>query len=172
MELVFKMSITNQLIQKYDLKPHPEGGWYKQTYKSNEEIAVGALPERFNGDRAFSTAIYFLLEKGNFSAFHRIKSDECWHFYSGDPLFVYIIEQNGGLKVISLGADFEKGQSFQCVVPANCWFASRPASESEYCFVGCTVSPGFEFEDFELANASELSAIYPKHKEIIEQLCQ
>ena len=166
------MSITNQLIQKYNLEPHSEGGWYKQTYKSNEEIGADALPERFGASRAFSTAIYFLLEKGNFSAFHRIKSDECWHFYAGNPLLIYIIELNGELKVISLGSDHEKGQSFQYVVPANCWFASRPAPESEYCFVGCTVSPGFEFEDLELADATELAVMYPQHKSIIIELCR
>jgi predicted cupin superfamily sugar epimerase len=166
------MSVTNQLIKKYNLEQHPEGGWYKQTYKCNEQIVADALPDRFKANRAFSTAIYFLLKKGNFSAFHRIKSDECWHFYAGDPLLIYIIEQNGELKIISLGNDLKKGQSFQYVVPANCWFASRPASGSEYCFVGCTVSPGFEFEDLELANVTELSAIYPKHKKIIEQLCR
>jgi len=166
------MSITNQLIETYNLEPHPEGGWYKQTYKSNEEIDAGALPEIFGANRAFSTAIYFLLEKGNFSAFHRIKSDECWHFYAGDPLLIYIIEQNGEIKIISLGNDLEKGQSFQYVVPANCWFASRPASGSEYCFVGCTVSPGFEFEDFELADGTALSVMYPQHKSIIKELCR
>ena len=166
------MSFTNQLIQKYNLEPHPEGGWYKQTYKSNEEIDADALPERFGANRSFSTAIYFLLEKGEFSAFHRIKSDECWHFYAGDTLLIYIIEQNGELKVILLGNDLEKGQSFQYVVPANCWFASRPAPESEYCFVGCTVSPGFEFEDLELADATELSVMYPQHKSIIKELCR
>ena len=166
------MSIVNILIQRYRLKPHPEGGWYKQTYKSNEQIAAEALPERFGASRVFSTAIYFLLEKGNFSAFHRIKSDECWHFYAGDPLLIYIIEQTGELKVISLGSDHESGQSFQYVVPANCWFASRPAPESEYCFVGCTVSPGFEFDDLELADASELSTFYPQHKPIIIELCR
>jgi len=166
------MSIVKLLIQKYNLEPHPEGGWYKQTYKCNEQIAADALPERFGAIRVFSTAIYFLLEKGNFSTFHRIKSDECWHFYAGDPLLVFIIDQSGELRIISLGKDLEKGQSFQYVVPANCWFASQPATGSEYCFVGCTVSPGFEFEDLELANATELSAIYPKHKKIIEQLCR
>jgi len=166
------MSITDQLIQKYNLEPHPEGGWYKQTYKSNEQIPGNALPERFGANRTFSTAIYFLLEKENFSAFHRIKSDECWHFYAGDPLVIYVIDQNEELKIISLGNDLEKGQAFQYVVPANCWFASRPAPGSEYCFVGCTVAPGFEFEDFELANAAELSVIYPEHKKIIEQLCR
>src|SRR6186713_989215 len=166
------MSIVNTLIQRYGLESHPEGGWYKQSYKSNEQIAARALPERFGTSRVFSTAIYFLLEKGNFSAFHRIKSDECWHFYAGDPLLIYIIEKNGELKIISLGNDPDKGQSFQYVVPANCWFGSRPAPKSEYCFVGCTVSPGFEFDDFELANRNELSAMYPQHKEIIKELCR
>lgn len=166
------MSIVNTLIQRYGLEPHPEGGWYKQTYKSKEHIPADALPERFGATRSFSTAIYFLLVKGNFSSFHRIKSDECWHFYSGDPLLIYIIEQDGAIKIISLGNDPEKGQAFQYVVPADCWFASCPAPGSEYCFVGCTVSPGFEFEDFELASAAELTAIYPRHKKIIEQLCR
>ena len=166
------MSNIHRLIQQYNLKPHPEGGWYSQTYKSNELIDADALPARFGGDRSFSTAIYFLLEQGNFSAFHRIKSDECWHFYAGDCLLIYVIEGDGELKIISLGNDPEKGQTFQYVVPANCWFASRPAPGSEYCFVGCTVSPGFEFEDFELANANELSNAYPQHKNIIRQLCR
>ncbi|HEX6171864.1 MAG TPA: cupin domain-containing protein [Chitinophagaceae bacterium] len=166
------MSITDQLIQQYNLESHPEGGWYKQTYKSGEQIPADALPERFDANRSFSTAIYFLLEQGDFSAFHRIKSDECWHFYAGGPLLIYIIDQNGKLKIISLGNDFKEGQSFQYVVPANSWFASRPAPGSGYCFVGCTVSPGFEFDDFELASATELTAIYPTHKKIIEQLCR
>ena len=166
------MSTINQLIHHYNLQAHPEGGWYTQTYKSNEQIDVNALPGRFGGDRAFSTAIYFLLEQGNFSAFHRIKSDECWHFYAGDPLLVFIIHQNGELKIVSLGNDFENGQAFQYVVPANCWFASRPAPGSEYCFLGCTVSPGFEFADFELANSNALAGMYPQHEEIIKQLCR
>lgn len=166
------MQRIRQLIQHYNLQPHPEGGWYTQTYKSKEKIAADALPERFGASRVFSSAIYFLLEQGNFSAFHRIKSDECWHFYAGDPLLIYILEQHGELKIISLGNDIEKDHAFQYVVPANCWFASRPASGSEYCFVGCTVSPGFEFDDFELANGNELSAMYPQHKEIIKELCR
>jgi predicted cupin superfamily sugar epimerase len=164
------MSFIKKLIQQYNLQPHPEGGWYKQTYKSTEKIDADALPKRFGASRSFSTAIYFLLEQGNFSAFHRIKSDECWHFYAGDPLLIYIIQQNGELEIISLGNDHEKGQKFQYVVPANCWFASRPAAGSVYCFVGCTVSPGFEFEDFELADAGTLSNEYPQHTMIIKEL--
>src|SRR5512138_2958731 len=120
------MSKAEQLIKLYDLQQHPEGGWYKQTYKSKEFISSRSLPDRFGGDRAFSTAIYFLLEEGNFSAFHKIKSDECWHFYAGDPLNVFVIEKNGLLQTIILGNDPGKGQTFQYVVPANCWFASKP----------------------------------------------
>ena len=143
-----------------------------QTYKSNELFPATALPQRFSGDRVFSTAIYFLLEKGNFSAFHKIKSDECWHFYAGDPLQVFEIDQTGNLKVVTLGNDVNKGETFQYIVPANSWFASRPAPGSEYCFVGCTVAPGFEFEDLELADAKSLSAIYPQHTSVIKELCR
>lgn len=163
---------AQQLIQQYNLQPHPEGGWYKETYKSNEHLSVDALPERFNGKRVFSTAIYFLLAQGNFSAFHRIKSDECWHFYAGDPLLIYLIQPNGSLHIVHLGNDIEKGQMFQYVVPANCWFASIPAPGSNFCFVGCTVAPGFDFVDFELANATELAALYPQHQNFITPLCR
>jgi predicted cupin superfamily sugar epimerase len=166
------MLTPRQLIQQYALHSHPEGGWYKQTYKSREYISATSLPERFNGSRAFSTAIYFLLEQGNFSAFHRIKSDECWHFYAGDPLLVYVIQQDGELDIIQLGNDINKGQLFQYVVPANCWFASQPAPASAYCFVGCTVAPGFDFADFELADASALAGLYPQHERVIRQLCR
>lgn len=166
------MLTAQQLVTLYSLQPHPEGGWYKETYKSAEEIAVNALPQRFSGERAFSTAIYFLLEQGNFSAFHRIKSDECWHFYAGDPLLVYVLLHDGSLQIIELGNDIVNGQVFQYVVPANCWFASRPAATAQYSFVGCTVAPGFDFEDFELAKADILSAEFPHHSSIIQQLCR
>jgi len=161
-----------QLIQHYKLQPHPEGGWYKQTYAADEIISKDALPERFGADRVFSTAIYFLLEQQKFSAFHRIKSDECWHFYSGDALLIYVIKADGTLAIIHLGNDIAKGELFQYVVPANCWFASKPAPGSAYSLVGCTVAPGFYFDDFELADAVTLSALYPQHATIISELCR
>ena len=166
------MFTAQQLVQQYSLQPHPEGGWYRETYRSSEYIAQVALPERFRGTRVFSTAIYFLLEQGNFSAFHRIRSDECWHFYAGDPLLVYVIQIDGSLDIIQLGNDFTRGQLFQYTVPANCWFASRPATGSTFCFAGCTVAPGFEFADFEMADASFLSVLYPQHAGIIKELCR
>lgn len=164
------MEIYQQLIDRYELQPHPEGGWYKQTYRCKEMAGKDTLPARFNGDRPFSTAIYFLLADGNFSAFHRIKSDECWHFYAGDPLEVFVIAEDGSLLITTLGQNIAKGQLFQYMVPANCWFASRPATGSAYCFVGCTVSPGFDFADFELALAAELLQEYPRHAGLIQEL--
>jgi hypothetical protein len=161
---------AQQIIDQYELLPHPEGGWFKETYRSEEIIKADALPDRFTGDRSLSTAIYFLLEQGNFSAFHRIKSDECWHFYAGGQLNIYVIHPSGKFEIIPLGN--HEGEFFQWVVLANCWFASRPAKDTAFSFVGCTVSPGFDFDDFEMADAKELSEQYPQHSNLIEELCR
>ena len=161
-----------QLINHYKMQPHPEGGYYLQSYQSSGRIPAESLPEDFSGSRPFSTAIYFLLEQGNFSAFHRIKSDECWHFYAGQSLLVYVLQPNGNLDIIRVGNNLEVGETFQYVVPANCWFASEPAPESDFSFVGCTVAPGFDFEDFELAKAAELVQLFPQHQPIIARLCR
>ena len=166
------MRTAKEFIESYQLLPHPEGGYYKETYKSNEVIPYNALPERFSGDRYFSTSIYFLLEKGNFSAFHKIKSDECWHFYAGKTLLVYVIHISGELEIISLGNNIANDEKFQFVVPANCWFASEPAPDTDFSFAGCTVAPGFDFADFELAKTDELVKQYPQHEEIIKRLCR
>ncbi len=163
---------VDTLIEKYALLAHPEGGYYRQTYCSKESISSTALPERFTADRFFSTAIYFLLEQGNFSAFHRIKSDECWHFYAGGNLNIYVIHPEGKLEVLTLGNAISEKVEFQQIVPAGCWFASEPVTNAKFSFVGCTVSPGFDFADFELADASELIKIYPEHTTIIERLCR
>ena len=163
---------AKQMINQYDLQPHPEGGWYKETYRSNETIPADSLPSRFDGERNFSTAIYFLLEQVNFSAFHKIKSDECWHFYAGQALHVYVLYDDGKLETIKLGSDILNGELFQYVVPANCWFASRPAPGSAFCFVGCTVAPGFDFADFEMAKGEQLLGLYPEHAEMMKGLCR
>jgi predicted cupin superfamily sugar epimerase len=163
---------AEKLVAQYSLLPHPEGGWYKETYRSTFNIIQSALPSDFTEGRVFSTAIYFLLEQGNFSAFHKIKSDECWHFYAGQTLLVYVINTEGKLDIIKLGSDIENGEVFQYVVPANCWFASIPASHAGFCFVGCTVSPGFDFNDFELAKADDLINEFPNLSEEIKKLCR
>jgi len=151
---------------------HPEGGYFTETYRSAERIAQRGLPERFTGDRNLSTAIYFLLVGEEFSSFHRIKADEIWHFYHGAPLELFIIAPDGSLSVILIGNRPESGHHFQYVVPAGYWFASRCLEKNGYSFVGCTVSPGFDFEDFELAKAAELSNRYPEHQDLIHALCR
>lgn len=191
-------------IKKLRLEPHPEGGYFRQTYKSELIVplpasgnirAIDFHPPAENAGRvgqatgtpelvrarAASTAIYFLLDGGNFSAFHRLRSDEMWHFYAGSPLIVHVIEAAGEYSSILLGNDADAGQRFQAVVKAGCWFASeiehshfsqrrREVGHASYALVGCTVAPGFEFEDFELAKREELAGKFPRHRELIERL--
>ena len=161
-----------ELVERFQLLPHPEGGFYKETYRSGEQIEQNALPQRFSGNRQYSTAIYFLLEKGNFSAFHRIQSDECWHFYAGQTLHVHVIHPNGQYELLKLGNDLTNGETFQAMVPAGSWFASETAAGGAFSFVGCTVAPGFDFADFELAKAAELVELFPSMKSLIERLCR
>jgi hypothetical protein len=165
------MKPSSYWIEKYNLQPHPEGGYYTETYRSGESISANALPQRFNGSRAFATGIYFLLEAQHFSAFHRIQSDEMWHFYAGGALEIFVINsETGKLEVIRLGQDPEKGEVFQAVVPAGRWFGSRPAKGSTYSLVGCTVSPGFDFNDFEMADRPALTKEFPEHERIIKEM--
>ncbi|MEP7108999.1 MAG: cupin domain-containing protein [Ferruginibacter sp.] len=164
------MITPKKLVEKYTLLPHPEGGFFKENYRSLEIIPQIFLPKRFNGERSYSTAIYFLLEKGNFSAFHKINSDECWHFYAGATLWIHVIHLNGRLETIKLGSDLLNGEQFQAVVPAECWFASEPAPGTDYSFVGCTVAPGFDFSDLELAKSDVLSKQFPQHTTLISRL--
>lgn len=163
---------VSDLIRRLRLEPHPEGGYYRETYRSPGVIPHAALPPAFGGARAYATAIYFLLEAGGFSAFHRLQSDECWHFYQGVGLDIYVLEPTGGLTIIRLGADGQHGDVFQAVVPAGRWFASRPAQPEGYALVGCTVAPGFDFADFEMAAAETLIQAFPQHEALIRQLCR
>ncbi|WP_420147253.1 cupin domain-containing protein [Spirosoma sp.] len=157
-------------VKAFTMQPHPEGGYFAETYRSSEQIPHSALPQRFGGDRAFSTAIYFLLESHHISALHRIQADEVWHFYAGGPLDIFVIYPAGELTIIQLGSNPEQGEVFQAVVPAGCWFGSKPAVGTDFSLVGCTVAPGFDFADFEMADRSRLLAQFPQHTEVIEML--
>lgn len=157
-------------IKKLQLETHIEGGSYSQTYMADTIIPQYRLPPAFNGPRAVSTAIYFLLEKGQFSAMHRIASDELWHFYYGDPLVVYDIDTEGRLTEHLLGNNPENNESFQCLVKGGHWFGARIKEGGDYSLVGCTVSPGFNFDDFELAQREELIRQYPQQEAIIRAL--
>jgi hypothetical protein len=155
-------------IHHLGLSPHPEGGYYRATFKSDLTIVRNALPSSYQGDRSASTAIYFLLDEENFSAFHRIASDEVWHFYTGSSLVVYVIDPEGNYFELHLGSD--EGEVFQAVVKAGSWFASRVRDAAGFALVGCTVAPGFDFADFELGVRSELIRTFPAHQKLIEEL--
>jgi predicted cupin superfamily sugar epimerase len=157
-------------IDKLELTPHPEGGFFRQTYKAPLTIDRSALPASFNGSRSAATAIYFLLEGPDFSAFHRLAADEMWHFYAGGALLVHIIEADSRHSMLRLGSNADRGEIFQAVVPAGCWFGSCLAEPDTYALVGCTVSPGFDFADFEMADRASLTATYPQHGALIERL--
>ena len=156
-------------IEKLELLEHPEGGWYKEVYRSDESIPENGLPARFNAGRSISTSIYYLLEKENKSHFHRIKSDELWHYYSGNSAIEILIIRKGKLERLLLGSNFEEGESFQLVVPKNCWFAAHLINKDGFALVGCTVSPGFHFEDFEMAEQKELLQNFPEFIDTIKQ---
>ena len=160
---------ARSLVEALQLQPHPEGGWYRETYRSPQTIQVpgagGALVAR-----SASTGIYFLLEAGNFSAFHRIRSDELWHFYAGDALEIWELTPQGQACCTRLGSHKGNGETFQHGVPAHHWFAARVAPGGHYGLVGCTVAPGFDFADFELADRAALQAQYPEQQALIAEL--
>lgn len=163
------MKPSEYWINHLKLIAHPEGGFYRETYRSEESIPEDGLPPRFNGKRQFSTAIFFLLRSQDKSMFHRIKSDELWHFHAGTALNIYTIIK-GELVIYKLGSNPDKGELLQVVIPANCWFGAKVEQPDSYTLSGCTVSPGFDFQDFELAEKNILLELYPNLNEIIEML--
>ena len=152
------------------LTSHVEGGSFRETYRSPLTFPTSVLPDTMKGDRNASTAIYFLLEYGDFSAFHRIAADEMWHFYDGYTLTIYEIKPDGSLVTHLLGRHVHLGEQPQLVIPAGSWFASRVDVEDGFTLVGCTVAPGFDFADFELAGREALQAAYPAHAALIATL--
>lgn len=159
------MNRARYWVEKLKLQKHPEGGWFAETYRSEGCIPAQSLAQTHSGARSFSTAIYFLLESADFSAFHKIKSDEVWHFYTGSPIAVFSLNPKGELKKYLLGVE----HGFQTVIKAGDWFAAKPLEEKSFSLVGCTVAPGFDFSDFELAKRRELCALFPQHKVLIEK---
>lgn len=159
------MNTIESIIKQLQLEPHPEGGFYRETYRSKETFELKSTTEE--SLRNASTCIYFLLTSGQFSAFHKIKQDEIWHFYKGSPVHLHLISPKGNHSEIVIGTELNEQQTPQFVVPAGTWFAAAVKDTESYSLVGCTVAPGFDFEDFELAKQSDLLAQYPKLKEII-----
>jgi predicted cupin superfamily sugar epimerase len=141
---------VQQLVERLKLLPHPEGGYYRETYRSAQN---------------HSTAIYFLLTSGNFSALHRIPQDEVWHFYQGSPVYVHVIDKDGNYIRNIVSAD-----NPQLVVKGGDWFGASVVEPDSYSLVGCTVAPAFEFTGFELAKRDHLTSMYPEHEDLIASL--
>lgn len=152
---------TSRLAKKLGLEKHPEGGYFRQTYRSETTIDI----EGYEGSRSIATAIYYMLAGDDFSAFHRIKSDEIWHYYAGGTVTLYAIDKDGRLSKTKIG---RKGE-FQVVIKAGTWFAAALDSNRSYCLLGCTVSPGFDYRDWELGKRDDLVKMYPQHRRVIER---
>ena len=163
------MHTARSLITELELQPHPEGGWFREVFRSAGRLQPSALPERYLGSRAYATSIVYLLETGEVSRFHRLRSDELWHFYEGAPLLLHTLSDNGDHTVRTLGRDLRNGEQFMLPVPQDVWMAAEVRSAPGYSLLGCTVAPGFDFSDFELGKRADLLAAFPAQNSIIER---
>lgn len=161
------MKDIEEIIQNLELKPHPEGGYFRETYRSEGTIDQKNLGKAYSGFRNQATCIYFLLTSKAFSTFHKIQQDEIWHFYKGSPIELHMISPNGDYSKVRIGNSFNKGELPQFVVPGGHWFAAETLNKGSYSLVGCTVSPGFDFKDFILGDRQKLLSQFPQQREII-----
>lgn len=157
-------------IGRLELTPHREGGYYREVFRAALEFPRDILPRRYEGPRVAATSIYFLLRAGAPSYFHRIRSDEVWNYHSGGAATIHILTEEGGLIRHTIGPDPEQGHSLQVVVPACHWFATMVDEGYDYLLAGCTVAPGFDYSDFELASRETLVERFPQHAELFERL--
>lgn len=162
---------TLKLVKKYNLQPHPEGGYFAPIYKSTDTVKPEDTVRYNNEQRSAGTSIYYLLNKNNYSAWHSLNSDELWHFYKGSALNIHVIDKNGNLSTHLLGDPLKSAEAtFQVCIKAGDYFAAENVDKTTYSLVGCTVSPGFEYSDFKLLNKMELMKAFPQHKTIIDRL--
>lgn len=157
---------ASEYIDHLKLEAHPEGGYFRETFRGAEKIQCAA------GERNAGTAIYFLLESDNFSAFHRLKNDELWYYHDGAPTIIHIIHPGGRLEQIIMGKNLSEGHQLQVLLPSGTWFAAEVTGEKQFILISCSVSPGFAFEDFELAKADQLAKAFPEHELLIRRLCR
>ncbi len=165
------MATADDLIRRLDLRAHPkEGGFFRETYRSAETLPSSALPRRYGAERSASTAIYYLLRPGTFSALHRLQSDEIFHFYAGSPVRMLQLFPDGTGRAIVLGPDVLAGQQPQVIVPRGVWQGSLLEPGGDHALLGCTVAPGFDYADYEHGDRAALLAQYPDHRDLILRL--
>jgi predicted cupin superfamily sugar epimerase len=172
---------AKEWIRRLGLVPHPEGGHYREVYRAAMEVEGAALGEGFEGWRSIATAIYYLLQENEVSRLHRLRSDEVWHHYGGCGLVLHAIEPGGRYRAIELGSGGEgrgaggkagdaASAGPQVVIPAGVWFGATVSDPAGFALCGCTVSPGFDFSDFEMGRREDLVRRFPEHRAIIEKL--
>jgi uncharacterized protein len=165
------MITSDQIISLLNLKPHPEeGGYYIETYRSHETLPKDGLPERYRGERSLGTAIYYLLTPDSYSALHRLRTDEIFHFYLGDPVSMLQLWPDGSGRIIHLGSNLLQGMQPQVVVPRGIWQGARLLPGGRFALMGTTVSPGFEFLDYETGQREPLMNVYPHFRDAILSL--
>jgi predicted cupin superfamily sugar epimerase len=165
------MLTAAQLIAALDLRPLPlEGGYYRETYRSADQLPAAAWGGRFRGGKAAGTAIYYLLTPDTFSALHRLPTDEIYHFYLGSPVYLLQLLPDGGGRIATLGCDVLSGQSPQLVVPRGVWQGSYLADGGAFALLGTTMAPGFDFSDYEGGDHAALTMQYPAFADLIRRL--
>jgi len=164
------MNSAEEIIKQLELRPHPEGGYYRETYRSAGAPVSEERVSNLNRPRVWCTVIYYLLTPGTFSAFHKLWQDEMWHFYEGTSIRIHLISENGSYSEFVAGRNFLKGEVPQVLIPGGTWFAAELLSDEGYALAGCTVSPGFDFADFTLADRNKLISLFPVHSDLINRL--
>lgn len=161
---------VKRIVERFNLVPHPEGGFFREVYRSTTRLQHPGIPAGENAERAAGTLIYFLLSGRDFSAFHRVRfSDEIWHLYAGGPLELFVIDARGDLERRLLTTDLERGEP-TTLVPAGAWQSARLAPGAAWALGGCTVAPGFDYEDFQMPPRAELIDRFPDHESLIREL--
>lgn len=161
---------AKHLIETLGLRPHPEGGYFRETWRSPLTATLGGARAGSDRLRSFGTAIYYLLTGDEVSRLHRLKADEVWHLYSGGPVTLHLLDEAHGGRSLQLGDNTPTGPVFQATVPAGCWFgASLPLADS-FALTGCTLAPGYDQADFELGDRGHLLELFPDHEKIIRRL--
>lgn len=166
------MNNYNEIVKFFKMLPHPEGGYYREVYRSEEIIKKDFLPGRYNEDRAFSTSIYYMLAGEQISHFHKLKSDEIWHFYLGSHLIIHMLDHKSGYEKIQVGNNLTNGEIPQLIIQKEKYFAAEVSDKNSFSLIGCTVSPGFDFNDFEFGTEEILISSFPEYTELIKRFCK
>ncbi len=156
-------------IKHLNLQPHPEGGFFRETYRSHLEIDHNMLSVGYSGSRKLSTSIYYMLRSEEISRLHRLQSDELWYYHFGSSLKIVMIDQEGKKQTKVLGANLEKAEQLQVLIPSGTIFGAEVIDSDSFSLLGCMVTPGFEFDDFEIFDREDLLQAYPKHADLINK---